>query len=136
MIELAEEVDDAIVLRVMVLMTLADGRVEDTEVMRMRWIHGKVLGRTLSEDEVRTVIEAVREAGLDIEGYLERIRGDLGREGKRTLLEAAFAIATADGRVLDEEDACMLRIARALEVSPQEYRAVLGQLRVARSLGC
>ncbi len=136
MIELDEEVDDAVVLAVMVLMTLADGRVEEAELMRMRWIHGKVVGRTVTEDEIRSIIDGVREAGLDIETYLERIRGELGREGRRRLLEAAFAIATADGRVLDEEDAMMCRIARALEIPPQEYRAALGQLRVARSLEC
>ena len=136
MIELDEEVDDEIVLSVMVLMTLADGLVEDAEVIRMRWIHGKVIGRSVPEVEIRSVIDTVRAAGLDIEAYLERIRGHVGREGRRRLLEAAFAIATADGRVLDEEDAMLLRIAHALAISPPEYRAVLGQFRVARGLDC
>jgi uncharacterized tellurite resistance protein B-like protein len=129
-----DDIDDDVTLCVMVLMTLADGLVVESEVTRMRWIHGKVLGRPVSEDEVRGVIARVRAHGLDIEGYLESIRDELGREGRRKLLASAFAIATADGRVLAEEDAMMLRIAQALEIPPPEYRAVLGQLRIAREL--
>jgi uncharacterized tellurite resistance protein B-like protein len=100
----------------------------------MRWIHGKVVGHPVPEQVIRDVVATVRADGLDIDHYLASIRVDLGREGRRTLLTSAFAIATADGRVFDEEDELLLRIAQALEISPAEYRAALGQFRVARDL--
>jgi uncharacterized tellurite resistance protein B-like protein len=133
-VRLDDEVAEVIVLRVMVLMTLADGDVGEDEVIRMRWIHGGVVGRPVSEEEVRAVIAAVREEQLDIDTYLARIRGDLGPVGKRRVLQAAFAIATADGLILAAEDEMMVHIAKTLAISPQEYRAALSQLRLAREL--
>ena len=121
-------------MRVMVLMTLADGDIGDDEVIRIRWLHGRVVGRPVPEAEVRAEIEAVHDAKLDIDTYLARIRDDLGLSAKRRLLQAAFAIATADGRILAAEDAMMIRIAKALAIPPQEYRAALSQLRLAREL--
>lgn len=135
MVRVGDEVTDDIVLRVMVLMTLADGDIGEDEVIRMRWIHGRVEGRPVSEAEVRAVIAAVREEGIDIDTYLALISDDLGLAAKRRLLRAAFAIATADGRILAAEDTMMIHIAKALAIPPQEYRAALSQLRLARELG-
>jgi uncharacterized tellurite resistance protein B-like protein len=134
-VTLDDDVTEDIVLRVMVLMTLADGDIGEDEVIRMRWIHGRVVGRPVSEAEVRAVIGSVREEGLDIDTYLASICDDLGLAAKRRLLRAAFAIATADGRILAAEDTMMIHIAKALAIPPHEYRAALSQLRLARELG-
>ena len=116
----------------MVLMTLADGRVVEPELMRMRWIHSKLAGQPATDEEVRAIVAKVSADKLEIDSYLTGIRDALTLDGKRRVLKAAFAIATADGRVLDEEDSMMLRIAKALEISPREYRVALSQMLVAR----
>jgi tellurite resistance protein len=128
-------VGDEVALTVLVLMTLVDGSVDEEEIIRMRWIHGRIVGHAVSEAEVRATIARVRDEPPELTAYLERVRDRITADDRHKLLLAAFAIAIADGRVRDEEDAMMLGIAKALAIPPQEYRAVCGQLRVARELG-
>jgi uncharacterized tellurite resistance protein B-like protein len=129
-----DQVRDKAIVTVMVLMTLADGRVVESEVTRMRWIYGKLIGRTVSGDDLRAIIAEVKAADLEIGTYVESVRDELTVDGKRRLLKAAFTIATADGSVPDEEDKMLLGIAKALGVTPQEYRAAVSHMMIAREL--
>ena len=129
---------EAAVLTAMILMTLADHRVADAEVIRIRWLFGELAGLTgleiPTEEDVRDTIAQVRADGLELDAYLARVGPRLDVEGKRQVLQAAFVIATADGRVLDEEDAMLVRIARGLAIPPATYRAMLSHMNVARAV--
>jgi tellurite resistance protein len=50
------------------------------------------------------------------------------------MLQAAFVIATADGCVVPEEDAMLVRIARNLGIPPETHRALLSHFKVARQV--
>ena len=121
-----------VLLTAMVLMTLADGRVADDEVTRIRWIYGKLSDWPMAEDDVRATIAQVRAEAPSIERYLENHRDNLSEDDKRRLLKAAFAIASADGRVVDAEDRLLIRLAKSLKIPPDVYGATIGHLMVAR----
>lgn len=120
-----------ILLTTMVLMTLADGRVVDDEVTRIRWIYGKLSDYPVDEVGIREIISVVQRDPPTLETYFEDHRKALDEDGKRRLLKAAFAIACADGRVVDAEDALLVRFAKALAIPPDVYGATLGHLKVA-----
>lgn len=126
---------DGALLSVMVLMSLVDGRVSDNEVMRIRWIFEKLTGSSLGQDDVLTMAEQVRTDRTDLDAYLGALGESLDLDDRRTVLEAAFGIASADGKVIADEDAMMQRIGRALRLPPEHYNAAVRQLRVARELG-
>ncbi len=116
----------------MLMMTRVDGSVDDEELTRMRWIVCKLFGDTLSEAEMRTFVASKAPVEGGIAAYLQPLEPQLGAAQKRQLLKVAFAIASADGRVVDAEDAMLVRIARALGVEPEAYRNVLTHAMVAR----
>ena len=129
---------EAAVLTAMILMTLADHRVADAEVTRIRWLFGKVAGldgsQIPSAQDVRETIDQVRAEGLELDAYLARVAPRLDVATKRRMLKAAFVVATADGRIATEEDALLVRIARALDITPESYRGMLSQMNVAREV--
>lgn len=121
-------------LAVMVLMSLVDDRVTDAEMIRIRWIFEKLTGVGLAAQDVHTVAQQVRNDQSDLDRYLADIGEVLELDDRRTVLEAAFGIASADGKVIDAEDAMMQRIARGLRIPPEHYNALARQLRMAREL--
>lgn len=126
---------DGALLSVMVVMSLADGELADAEVLRIRWIFERLTLRALAADDVTAVIDQVRADKTDLSAVLALAGDELGLRDRRTVLKAAFGIASADGKVVDTEDAMMLRIAKALRIEPDDYRTIATHLMVAREFG-
>lgn len=125
---------DGALLSVMVLMSIVDGRISEAEVIRIRWIFEKLAGRSLAEQDVLTVARQVRADRTDLDTYLAELGQRLDVADRRMVFKAAFGIATADGRVVDAEDALMRRVGKALRFGPEEYNAIASTLRMAREL--
>lgn len=122
-------------LSVMVLMCRVDDDIADAEIMRIRWIFEKLTGRKLERDDVLTVVGQVGADQTDLDAYLEQLGNELSLDDRRTVLKAAFGIAVADGKIVDAEDAMMQKTARALQIDPQDYRAIASHMMVAREFG-
>lgn len=125
---------DGALLSVMVLMSLVDDRVTDAEVIRIRWIFEKLTDQSLAAADVHTVALQVRADQTDLDTYLGELGESLELDDRRTILDAAFWVASADGKVAHAEDAMMQRIAKALRIPPEHYNAVARQRRLAREL--
>lgn len=129
---LAEDRFATLLRRAMVLMTRVDGHVDDDEVVRIQWILRRRFGQVLQSDEIRALVDDQVAGSVRLHDLLSDAAPALEHGQKRTVLEAAFAIASADGTIVDEEDALLARIARALQVDPAEYRTIMRHAMVAR----
>ncbi len=118
--------------RAMVLMTRVDGHIDDEELVRVQWIMRKLFGETLAEDDVRALVHQQVSAGVRLPDLLAEHAPQLDHDQRRRVLEVAFAIASADGAIVHEEDALMARIAKALHIEPAEYRTLMRHAMVAR----
>jgi tellurite resistance protein len=118
--------------RAMVLMTRVDGHVDDDEVIRIQWIMRKRFGQVFGPDDIRSLVHAQVADGVKLHDLLSEAAPELDHDQKRLVLEVAFAIASADGTIVDEEDALMARIARSLQIEPAEYRSLMRHAMVAR----
>ena len=116
----------------MVLMTRVDGHVDEDEVIRIQWIMRKRFGQRLEPDEIRALVNDQVATGIRLHDLLAESEPELDHDQKCLVLEVAFAIASADGTIVDEEDALMARIARSLHVPPAEYRTLMRHAMVAR----
>lgn len=125
---------DGALLSVMVLMSLVDDHVSDAEVIRIRWIFEKLAGRSLGPDDVHTMAQQVRADDTDLDAYLAQLGESLLLADRRSVLEAALWIASADGKVANAEDEMMQRIGKALRIPAEHYNALARQLRAAREL--
>lgn len=118
--------------RAMVLMTRVDGHVDSDELVRIQWIMRQRFGQTLEPDTIRALVNDQVAEGVQLYDLLAEHASNLDHGQKRLVLGAAFAIASADGTIVDEEDALMARIAQSLQISPDEYRTLMRHAMVAR----
>ena len=118
--------------RAMVLMTRVDGHVDEDELVRIQWIMQRRYEQTLEPDAIRTLVNEQVGEGIRLHDLLAEHAANLDHDQKRLVLEVAFAIASADGTIVDEEDALMARIAQSLKIKPDEYRTLMRHAMVAR----
>lgn len=116
------------VRRVMVLMMLADGKIEDQEVETIRLVYGKLAKKELSKEDVDREVEASKADGRGLRQYLSSVVGNLNDAGKEVVVKAAYFVAAADGNVSPEETSLLSELAGALEMSPSHFKAVIEQL--------
>ena len=113
---------------------MIDGDLRPSELDRLRWNVGRLTGHTPSEDDVHRDVAEVASRAVPLDELLAEARERLDTEQRRTVMRAAYIIATADGEVPAAEDALLVEIARGLEISPAEYRALVSPMALARVL--
>lgn len=126
--------DPNLLRRVVLRMVLADGRVVPSEITRVRWVLEHALGDDPGTVRLRAELEELSRSPATVAEVVTEHRDQLDDASRRRLLRAAYFIATADGTVADAEDALLVELARALEISPERYRAMLHQLSIAREV--
>lgn len=125
--ELVAEVAPA-VKRVMVMVMLADGHVDDEELETIRQVYEKVAKRPIDRAEIDAEIRLVKHDRRGIRQYLASIVGKLNDPGKELVVKSAFFVAAADGKFTDEESAFLAELAGALEMSPSHFEGVVDDL--------
>lgn len=117
--------------QILVKMALADRQVTPDELETVRDIYRQVTGDALGEAEVDREIERARSDGRSVAEYLEDVVYHLNDHGKEMVLQAAFAVASADGDFGDEEQRLLGDIGQALEMSPSHVRGALSAMTTA-----
>ena len=113
--------------RVMVLMMLADGNVDEAEMASIQDLLGKVSKRTVERAEIESEIAAARKDSKSVEDYCRGMTGYLNESGKEMVVRAALMVAAADGKFEDAEKELLARIAKALELSSAHFRGILAE---------
>jgi tellurite resistance protein len=114
--------------RVMVLMMMVDGDIDDDEISAVRDLYGRVCGGQLSEADVRAEIDAATADGRGVSDFIGSMAGTLNDNGKELVIKAAYAVAAADGVFADEEMELLAEIGQALLLSKAHYRGLLAEL--------
>jgi uncharacterized tellurite resistance protein B-like protein len=118
----------AVIKKVMLHMLLADGVIDEDEVLVYREIYQKVSGQPLSEELASKEIQAVEHTNEDLIRYLVEMRGFLNEEGKNTIVQAAYYVALSDGEFHEDEKFLIRCVAKALEVSDAHLTELLQSL--------
>lgn len=113
------------VRRVLALMLLADGRVEESEIAAIVEFLRYAERRDVTRDEILAEIEAARREPSDVEAYCRQMMGFLNEQGRADVLKAAQIIASADGQVDLAEQHMLERIGVALGMRPQQVSSQL-----------
>lgn len=116
------------VRRVMVMMCLADGTVDDEEIETIRRVFGRIAKREISEEEVSDEIVEAMQQGGSVGDYLGTVVGRLNNAGKELIVKAAFFVAAADGDFAESEQALLGEIGRALELRPGHVQKIVDSL--------
>lgn len=116
------------VRRVLVLMMLADGVIEDAEIDAIQTILGKLEDREVTRQEIEVEITVAQAQSTDIKEYCRGMAGYLNDAGREMVVKAAILVAGADGRFDDSERDALAKLASALNMSRAHFSGVLADM--------
>ena len=114
--------------RVLALMSLADGHVDDSEIDAIAVILGRLEDREVTRAEIEAELARAREAKIDIEHYCQEMAGYLNDAGREMVVKAALLVASADGTFDDAERSALAKIASALNMSRAHFAGVVAEM--------
>ncbi len=94
-------------LRCMLAITIADGKIEDSEIASLTKIYKHLTGSAVDEATVRYTAEGMLEQGTEIKTELETVRPVLNKMLRKQMVVASLYVLTADGD-MDERELIML----------------------------
>ena len=128
MIEKPSEADW--ILRAMVAVAAADGRLDTREVGLIQRVYEERTGRAVDVSGVASTAE-VYVTKRDIRAELAAMSGSLSRQTKEEIIRSAYLVLLADGRIAGEERKKLKDIAIALQVSEIHFGAILEDLAIS-----
>lgn len=114
--------------QVMIAMLLADGVIDDNEVIELQNIFEELAGVEVTEEDLREEIAVIQQQGSNAIELISRMSGGLNDNGKEKVIAAAYRIAVADGHFDDTEKALMKQLADAMDVTPAHFRGIISEL--------
>ena len=113
---------------VMILIMLADGRIEQSEMTAIQSIYNQITGTELSMTDIMAEKQRIEANFTGMDEFLSKIRPHLNDHGKEMVIRAAFFIAAADGAFQEEEQIMIMNIAKSLEITPSHLKGIMSEL--------
>jgi hypothetical protein len=117
-----------VLLRSMVMMMLADGKVVFPEVELISRLHRDLTGGDLGSEDLDRLAREIREESRSPEEYLAEATEGWKRADRRLLLRSACMVSVADRELVRDERILLIRFGRAMGLRAQEVRAVHEEL--------
>lgn len=114
--------------QVMIAMLLADGVIDDDEVIELQNIFEELAGVEITEQDLREEIAVIQKQGSGAIELIEGMSSGLNNTGKEKVITAAYKIAVADGHFDDSEKRLMKELADAMDVSPAHFKGIISEL--------
>lgn len=119
---------DTGVKRVLVLMMLADGIVERSEIEIISRLYREMTNQSISEEEIRVETEKLKETGATVADEVRQLAPMLNYDAKERLLQGAVLVAVTNGNIDDNEQEMLEQLADILEVSPAHLSGIVDQM--------
>ena len=114
--------------RVLVLMMLADGIVEDSEIEAIQQIMSKLEEHQVTRADIEAEVKLAHADSDGIEEYCKSMAGYLNDSGREMVVKAAILVASADGRVDESERLALATIASALNMSRTQFSGIISTM--------
>jgi len=114
--------------RVMILMAIADGGIDPTEIAVIQQNYQDLSGNAISEAEISQEAQLAISAGATVSGYAGQIADDLGDEGKAVVVQVAFAVASAGGNLPQGKQAQLQQLPAALGISQDYFKQIISSV--------
>ncbi|MDG2440763.1 MAG: TerB family tellurite resistance protein [Crocinitomicaceae bacterium] len=112
-----------VIKKLLIMMILADGKVEDSEIHMFHKVYRKTTGAAVAD--VYQEIEKVRSEYKPPYQYLKQVAAYLNDEGKIDIIKASMMIAAADGDIDATEISMVQNFGKALELKPAQLRVII-----------
>ena len=114
--------------QVMIAMLLADGVIDDSEVLELQETFQDVAGVEVTEQDLREEIAVIQQQGSNAIEMVAEFGPGLNEKGKEMVLTAAYQIAMADGVIDPSEQQLMEQLAGKMEITKAHLRGIMAEL--------
>lgn len=114
--------------KLMILMTLADGSVDENEVLSIISIYEKITDTVLDKEDLIQEIDELDNKDDDVLSFTSSLRGQLNDHGKEMIIKTAYFVALADGEFHQSEQDLLIKIAKSLDFTSAHLKAVLDEI--------
>lgn len=114
--------------RVMTIMTLSDGKIEDSEIAMMKDIYRKVLGDELLDDEIEEEIAICKRYPTDLEEFVENLFPYLNEHGREMIFKICYYVAIADSKYSSEEEKFLNKVGQMLQLSSAHIKGIIAEI--------
>lgn len=112
----------------MVLIMLADGEIDENEMVTVQKIINKFGHNDISLDQLSKYVEEVQQKPEDISTYLRKVTPALNEHGKEMIIKCAISVAAADGNIDDSEINLINEMAKVMEMSSSHLKGILSEM--------
>ena len=112
------------ILKAMVAVAAADGRLNAREVRLIQKVYQKQTGDPVDVGGVAMAAETYA-TKRDVLVELSAVAGGMSQETKEEIIRAAYLVLLADNRIAGEERKMLQDIAAALQVSESHFDAIV-----------
>lgn len=121
-------IDEDWVLKAMVAMAAADGRLDSRETDLIRQVYEDLTERKLAADDVARAVEA--NATHDALAQFAAAAKTLDLETKEEMIRAAYLVLLADEHIVGEERQKLKEISGALQIPENHLGTILEELAI------
>ncbi len=111
----------------MVLMMLADGEIDENEMIAVQAIINKFGHNDMSLDELEAYVKEVEARQEPIGTYLKKVGSSLNEHGKEMIIKCALAVASSDGHIDPSEIQLIQEMGQVLEMSKYHLKGLLSE---------
>lgn len=117
--------------RVLAIIMMADGKVDDAQLATACKGYEQVLGIAIDVHAMHSELESVQNGQSELIAEASRLRDQLNETGKQAVMQAAIAVALADGPIGAAERTFLGNLARELKVPLNEVQTLISSATVA-----
>ncbi len=108
----------------MILIMLADGEIDENEMLTVQKIINKFGHNDVTLDELELYVKIVQEKNEDISTYLRKVTPSLNEHGKEIIIKCAISVAASDGNVDDSEIKLIKQMADTMQMSSSHLKGI------------
>ena len=112
----------------MVMMMLADGQIDEQEMLTVQTIINKYSHNDITLDELEEFTRIVQEKNEDISTYLSKVTPSLNEHGKEIIIKCAIAVAGSDGHIDDSEIKLINEMAQIMQMSSSHLKGIFADI--------
>ena len=113
---------------VMVLMMLADGEIQENELLTVHKVINNFSPHPIPLEELKDYVEETQKKPEDVTTYIERISPYLNEHGKEVVIRCALAVSAADGHIAESEIKMISVLAGAMRMSQTHFDGIFASL--------
>ena len=114
--------------KVMTMMMLADGKIDDNEKRMMEDIYFRMADSELQDIEIENEIEYCNAHPFKLEEFLKELFPQLNDSGRETIIKVAYWVSISDGDIDSEEEKLLMKLAKIFQISSAHLKGIIAEV--------